>query len=87
MELKVETPYSVGDVLYYLEGTIIKTRTIMGIKALLREGSYFGKSSPRVEVQYYLSGNPEYNGLMQDHLDKFYFRSKTDILKHIADQL
>lgn len=87
MEIRIETPYSIGDVLYYLDGSTINSRTIIGVKATLREGSYFGKSCPRAEIQYYLSGNPEYNGYMRDHLDKNYFKSKKDILKQIADQL
>jgi hypothetical protein len=86
MEVNLETKYSAGDILYYIEGNNIKRTMVEGVAITIKEGPYYGDHTKRLEVKYYVTRKLG-ECIPEDAMGKEFFRSKTDILKHIAEQI
>lgn len=87
MEINYTTEYELGQTFYYLkEGTIKKAR-VVGIRCTFKEGEYYDKSSLFEEFFVIREEDDTQQALSAKCVAKKYFLSKTDILKHIADQI
>lgn len=86
MEVNLETKYSAGDILYYIEENNIKRTMVEGVSIVIKEGPYYSDHTKRLEIKYYVTRKLG-ECIPEDAMEKEFFRSKTDILKHIAEQV
>ncbi len=81
-----ETKLNVGDKLYYLYNNTIIETYISGIKATFKRGPHYGKDDNTLELVYTVN-NDHHPYVGEEAILRKYFLSKTDILKHIAEQI
>lgn len=87
MEINYITKYELGQALFYLKEGTIKKAHIVGIRCTFKEGDYYNNSSLFEEFFVIREEDNTQQALTAKCIAKKYFLSKTDILKHIADQI
>lgn len=85
MHIDYESKYSVGQKLYYLRGGNVKEAEIVGIKVSFTEGPYYDGSAKFEE--FYKINDDRSSCLKEKDLERQFYTSKKDLLKHIVDQM
>ena len=85
MDIKIRTKYNIGDTLYFINKDKIRSATIDGISIKCKKGSYY---NPEIlEISYHLNSDVFTDNCLESNIDRSYYESKADIIKHFADQL
>ena len=85
MRIDYESKYQVGQKLYYLRGSKIEEAEITGINISFKEGPYYGGSEKFEE--FYKINDIRSSYLKEKDLERQFYTSKKDLLKHIVDQM
>lgn len=87
MEINYTTKYELGQTFFYLKGSTIKKAYVVGIRCSFKEGDYYKGSSLFEEFFVIREEDNTQQALSAKDVARKYYLSKTDILKHIADQI
>lgn len=85
MYIDYESKYKVGQKLYYLRRDEIQEVEIVGIKVTFAEGPYYNNSAKFEE--FYRIDDINKSCLSEKDLERQFYTSKKDLLKHIVDQM
>lgn len=85
MRIDYESKYQVGQKLYYLRGNKVEEAEIIGIKVSFKEGPHYDGSEGFEE--FYKINDFRSSCLKEKDLERQFYTSKKDLLKHIVDQM
>ena len=85
MCIDYESKYQVGQKLYYLRDNKVEEAEIVGIRVSFKEGPYYDGSEKFEE--FYKINDIRGCCLKEKDLERQFYPSKKDLLKHIVDQM
>lgn len=85
MYINYETKYEVGQKVYYLRDNKVEEAEIVGIRVSFKEGPHYDGSEEFEE--FYKINDIRSSCLKEKDLERQFYLSKKDLLKHIVDQM